>query len=419
MSQLLQLTFVNFIKDSYIIVEGKQNADRFFIIRQGKVRISKEVEVVAEEGGNVLGPGDFFGVISTMSSHSHIETAQAITDVTLISVHKDQFGQLIQNNTPVAMKIILQFSRRMRYLDEALTRLTLKSTAEVDITHLYNIAEYYAKQNQFNQAYYAYHQYIKYCSNGENILSARERMMKIAPYVKSVKLDHRHDEFNRVYPKDSMLFAEGEQGEELYIIQKGSVKISKIVDNNEVLLAVLKPGDIFGEMALLESKPRAASATAYEDCQVLAVNRANFERMIGTQPQIITRLTTLLSERIWFIYKQLANTLISDPLGRMYDALLIQLEKKQISINTTQPFTFDFGPKELANMVGLPPAEGNMVLRKMMENKKIQIVSDKIYAVDVSEITKQSEYFRKMQKIEKARRDSRENPSPFANRPTM
>ena len=413
MAEQLQLTFVNFIKNSYIVVEGKQNADRFFIIRQGKVRISKEVEVVAEEGGNILGPGDFFGVVSTMSSHSHIETAQAITDVTLISVNKDQYGQLIQNNTQVAMKIILQFSKRMRYLDEALTRLTLKSTAEVDISHLFMVAEYYAKQSQYDQAYYAYNQYTKQCPKGENISAARERMMKIAPYVKTARKEFKPDEFNRVYPKNSMLFAECEQGEELYIIQKGSVKISKIVDNNEVLLAVLKPGDIFGEMSLIESKPRAASATAYEDCQVLVVNRANFERMIGTQPQIITRLTTMLSERIWFIYKQLANTLISDPLGRMYDALLIQLEKKQVNINSAQSFTFDFGPKELVNMVGLPQAEGTLVLRKMMENKKIHVQSDKIQTIDVSEITKQSEYYRKMQKIEKARR---ENAAAFAKK---
>jgi len=93
----------------------------------------------------------------------------------------------------------------------------------------------------------------------------------------------------------------------------------------------------------------------------------------------------------------------------MYDALLIQLEKKQINITSQQPFTFDFGPKELINMVGLSPAEGNLVLRKMVENKKIQIVNDKMHSMDVSEITKQSEYFRKMQKIEKARRDSRDN----------
>lgn len=405
MTNQLQLTFVNFKKDSYIVVEGKQNADRFYIIRQGKVRISKEVEVVEEEGWNVLGPGDFFGVVSTMSSHSHIETAQALTDVTLISVQKEQYGQLIQNNTPVAMKIILQFSKRMRYLDEALTRLTLKNTADNDPSHLFKVAEYYAKQSQYNQAYFAYHQYIKYCPNGQNHQLARERMVKIAPYAKPVYLDQKSDDFNRVYPKDSMIFSEGQPGDELYIIQKGSVKIVKIVDNNEVLLAVLKQGDIFGEMALLESKPRSANAVAYEDCTVLAVNRANFERMVGTQPQIVTRLTQLLAERIWFIYKQLANTLIGDPLGRMYDALLIQLEKNRVSLGPSS-YSFDFGPKELVNMVGLPPADGNIVIRKLLENNKIRVIDNKISVTDVSEVVKQTEYYRKMQKIERARRDA-------------
>ena len=407
MAGQIQLSFVNFNKDSYIVVEGKQNADRFFIIHQGKVRISKEVEVVEEEGGNVLGPGDFFGVVSTMSSHSHIETARALTDVVLISVHKDQYSQLIQKNSSVAMKIILQFSKRLRYLDEALSRLTLKSTAEADTSHIFEVAEYYIRQSQYNQAYYAYTQYLKYCPHGENVAAASERRAKIAIYVKGTKTNFGPEEFNRTYPKNSMLVVEGEPGNELFIIQKGSVKIAKIVDNNEVLLAVLKVGDIFGEMALLEAKPRAASAVAYEDCQVLAVNRANFERMIVTQPQLIARLTTLLSERIWFIYKQLANTLFTDPLGRMYDALLIQLEKNRVPLNSPNPYTFDFGPRELANMVGLPQKDANLVLRKMLENRKIQIENDKIYTATVVEITKQTEFYRKMQKIEKSRQEAK------------
>ena len=398
----LQLTFVNYKKDSYITVEGKTNADRFFIIREGKVRLFKDVEVVEEEGGSVLGPGDFFGVVSTMSSHSQIETAQAMSDVTLISVMKDQYGQLIQNNTPVAMKIILQFSKRMRYLDDELTRLTLKSTAEEHVSHLYQVGEYYSRQSQYNQAYYAFHQYVKYCPQGENVNKARELMMKMAPYAKSVKLDFKADEFNRIYPKDTMIFSEGEPGEELFIIQKGSVKIAKIVDNNEVLLAVLKTGDIFGEMALLESKPRAACAVAYEDCQLMAVNRVNFERMVSTQPQIVARLTTLLAERIWFIYKQLANTLISDPLGRMYDALLMQLEKNRVEISSAG-YTFDFGPRELVNMVGIPMNEGAMMLRKLLENKKLQTIKDKekdkIHTMDISDIFKQTAMYKKLQKI--------------------
>jgi CRP-like cAMP-binding protein len=372
------------------------------------------VEVVAEEGGNILGPGDFFGVVSTMSSHSHIETAMAMTDVVLISVLKDQYGELIQKNTPVAMKIILQFSKRLRFLDEALSRLTLKNTAEADPSHLFKVGEYYIRQSLYNQAFYSYAKYIKHCPVGENVNLAKERMSKIAIYVKGVKLNFGPEEFTRVYPKNSMVFAEGEPGNELFIIQRGSVTIAKIMDENEVLLAVLKPGDIFGEMALLEAKPRVASAVAYEECQLMAVSRANFERMIQTQPQLIARLTSLLADRIWFIYKQLANTLISDPLGRMYDALHIQLEKNRIPLDSPQtPYTFDFGPRELANMVGLSLKEANLMLRKMLENKKIMINNEKIFTSSVGEILKQSEFYRKMQKIENARKEAHSQNNPI------
>ncbi|MFO7850145.1 MAG: cyclic nucleotide-binding domain-containing protein [Spirochaetia bacterium] len=406
MNNSLQLSLVKFKKGAYIIVEGKQQADSFYIIRSGRVQISKEVEIVEEEEGNILHPGDFFGVVSTMSSHSHIETARALTDVTLIAVRKEQYGILIKMNAPVALKIIQQFSRKMRYLDEALTRITLKSNAESDISHLFKVAEYYARQNKFNQAYYAYHQYIKFCPEGENINVAKERMAKIRPYAKVVYLNGSDEEFTRTYPKDTMIFSEAQPGKELYIIQKGSVKITKIMNDNEVLLALLKQGDIFGEMALLEDKPRSASAVAHEDAVLLAVNKDNFKRMVSSEPQIITRLTQLLSERIWFIYKQLANTQISDPVGKLYDALLIQLEKQRIPI-TMSSHTFDFGTQELINMVGLPKADGTIAVRKLMENSLIRVVENKIYVSQVDEIDKQAKYYRKMERIAKSRRSNK------------
>ncbi|MFW5685293.1 MAG: Crp/Fnr family transcriptional regulator [Spirochaetota bacterium] len=408
MSAPLQLSIVNFTKGAYIIVEVKAHADHFFIIRSGKVRISKEVEVVEEEGGNILGPGDFFGVVSTMSSHSHIETAQAVTDVSLISVHREQYGMLIERNTPVAMKIIESFSRRTRYLDAALARLTLKSNAnEGDISHLFGVAEYYARQSQYNQAYYAYYQYLKHCPNGEHVVTARERLAKIKPYAKAVYLDGDENVFTRAYPKDTMVFSENMPGKEMYIIQKGSVKITKIVNDSEVLLAVLRQGDMFGEMSLIESKPRSASAIAFEDAVLLAVNKENFARMVQTQPQIIARLTTTLAERIWFIYKQLANTLLTNEVGRMYDALLIQLERARIPIRSGEPYTFEFGIKELINMVGLPISEGNQVVRDLLKNSKIKAVESKIYTSDMEEIEKQAKYYRKMERIEKSRREQR------------
>jgi len=403
MAAPLQLTFVNFAKDSYIIVEGKRNADRFFIIRTGKVKLSKEVQIVAEEG-DILNPGDFFGVVSTMSGHSHIETAQALTDVTLISVLKDQFSQLIQSNAPVAMKIIMQFSKRMRFLDEALTRLTLKNNAAEEApSHLFNVAEFYAKHNQFSQALLAYLKYVKFCPKGTNVQIAHERMKKIAPFVKNPPREFKSDEMTRTYSKDDIIFCEGEPGDQLFIIQKGSVKIIKITENNEILLAVLKAGDIFGEMALLESKPRAAGAVAFEECQLMAVNRANFQQMIQTQPQLIARLTTLLSERIWLLYKQLANTQINDPLGRMFDLMQTHIEKKKVDLSEITSFSFDFGVKELITMVGLSPQDGTLYSRKLMETPGLQIINNKLYIKDINEIIRQNAYFKKMQQLEKSR----------------
>jgi CRP-like cAMP-binding protein len=406
MDNPLQLSFVNFKKGAYIIVEGKQNADRFFIIRSGHVRVSKEVEVVEEDTGNMLGPGDFFGVIATMSSHNHIETAQAMEDCVVISVYREQFGLLIERNTPVAMKIIMAFSRKMRYLDEALMRQTNKNHMEADPSFLFKLGEFYAKQSQYNLAYYSYYQYLKFVPSGPEAATARDRLMKIQPYSHAVYLDGSTEGLTRYYPKDTMIFSECMPGSELYIIQKGSVKITKLVGDSEVLLAVLKPGDIFGEMSILENKPRSANAIANDDAYLLAVNKANFEGMVKTQPQIVTRLTTLLSERLWFIYKQLANTIISDPLGRVYDTFSMTLEKNRVTLRAGGAFVFDYGPKELQGMIGLTGADGNLIVQRLLENNKFKIVDNKFHVSDLAEIEKQCEYFRKMTKIDRSRRES-------------
>lgn len=406
MSQL-PLEIVNFKKDTFIVVEGSQIADRFYIIRQGLVRILKEVEVLAEEK-NTLVVGDLFGVVSAMSSHSHIETAQAINDVSLISIQKEQYGDIIQKNTGIALKIIQQFSKRMRYLNETLVQLTLKKTGEENVSHLFQVAEFYNNRQQYNQAYSVYTRYMNYCPQGEHFEESREKKTKIAIYVHEEELQFKDDGPNRIYPKDSLFFSESEPGEELFILQKGAVRITKIVDNNEVLLAILKPGDIFGEMALLEDKLRSASAIAHEECVAQVVNKANFETMAKNQPQIIARLTILLSERIWYLYRQLASTLITAPLGRMYDALLLYLEKNRVPLDH-DPYTFNFGPQELIHMVGLSPEEGNAVVAEMLQDpKKMQVQEDKLYCPNISVIPKEVQYYRKMDKLAQNRKDHKE-----------
>jgi len=418
---VLQLSFVNFKRGSYILIEGKSDTDRFYIIQSGQVQIGKQQEVVAEEEGNLLGPGDFLGVVACMAHHSQIETAIAITDVVLIAVHYEQFPELIEKNTPIAMKIIYSFSKKMRYLDEALARITLKKNIETDISHLFTIGEYYLRISKFELALYAYYHYLKEKPDGQFAETARKRFMAIkSTGVKAPieMLEPDTAQMVRVYNRESIIFCECQSGTELYIIQKGRVKISKIMDNNEVLLAVLKEGDMFGEMALLENKPRSATAiTAAEQCQLLAVNRQNFNQMVTTQPQLIARLTTTLADRIWAMYKQLANTSITVPIEKMYDMLSIQLEKLRIQPAAGKQHTFLFGPAELAKMCSIPKEQVAPAIAEFLMTPIVRSSDDTIIITDTLELTKQTAYFKKMQEIEQARKQAKANEPTYRGKP--
>jgi len=392
-----QPAVVKLAKDSFFIVEGKTNTDKFYIIQEGKVQIVREVDKVVRGKDTIAGPGDIIAAVSVMSGYSFIETAIAYTDVTLLAVEKKQYSNLIRDNTPIAVKIIQQFSHRLRTLNEMLSRLTLSATAESGPSHLLKIAEFYASQRKPNQAYYAYQQYAAHCPDAPDMEGVKQKMARLAPTVKVKKPEYPSDKMERTYPVDCLLCAEGEPGDELYVIQEGSVKISKIMNNQEIVLAVLRKGDIFGEMALLENKPRAATAETLENCTVLAVNQANFTSLITTSPELVARLTTLMAERIWLMYRQLANAMIANPLDRIYDALLIQLEKERVPLNSNHSYMCNFSFKELADMARIPPKEQDDLLSKILLSKRISIVQNKLLVSDPSYVLKQTDYYRRAQ----------------------
>ncbi|HOK01155.1 MAG TPA: cyclic nucleotide-binding domain-containing protein [Spirochaetota bacterium] len=396
-----QFKIENYMANSFIMVEGKKNATNFYIIRSGKVKLYRENPVLSEEPFTILGPGDFFGVVSCMSGHAREDTAVALENVSLISVEKDLFGLLIQKNPVVAMKIIRFFSRKLRQFDSAITSLSLKKTSEEDPEHLFVIGEYYLKKRTFNHAIYAYQKYIEHNPTGIYRDKAIERLKTLKAPLKFPDMPYRKG-MNRKYPDNTLLFCESEPGDELFIIQEGKVKITKIIDE-EILLAVLKPGDIFGEMALLDNKPRSASAISYGDVTVLAINKSNFEGMVQAQPQLATRLIQLLSERTWTAYRQLDNLMIRNPLGRIYDTLLIQIEKQKIPVEPKKPHNFEFGSKELINMVGLSPVEGEALIVKLLEDKHIMLKEGKIITTDLAELEKTVQFYRKQTALERQR----------------
>jgi len=394
----------NYKKGGYIIVEDEENSEEFYIIRQGKVVEYRSVSVVQEEEqGTVLSTGDFFGVLSAMAKRPRIETVQAIEDTSCIVVKRNQFGDLIQKNTAIAMKILRYFGKQLRYYDSQLTKLHFKNSLEEDPSHLFAIGEYFFNNQLLTQAAYAYLRYIKYCPDGGYVNQAKIKLAKINPSPE--QLQPKKENFYSIYEDNQIIFLEHEPGNELYIIQDGKVKITKLVGNNEVLLAVLKKGDIFGEMALLDNKPRSASAIAYGPTKLMAINRANFEPTVQAHPEIASKIIELLSERIWLIYKQLSNSLIPDAVGKLYDALYTQLQKSRIPIRPGTSHVFDFGPDEIIKFVGFSNNEGRLHLKRLMDqDKTIQIIDNKIVCKDIASLENSLKVIKRQLEIERKKR---------------
>ena len=391
---------MNYQANAAVIVEGKP-ADTFYIIRQGQASLTPEIPIPGEDAVQVLRAGDFFGVVSCMSGHTHIETVQTMSEVSAIAVGKDQFGMLIQKNAPIAMKIIRYFSQRLRAIDRAIAKISFHTIMDENPEKMFDMGEYYYEKDEIKRSIYAYQSYLKFFPVGASAKKAKERLAQMSAPAQPA--GGKRQNLAASFKDSDVIFIEHEPGSELYIIQQGNVKITKIVDQNEVLLAVLNPSDIFGEMALLENKPRSATAIAYGNVVTLAINKENFETMVQAQPQLAVKLITLLSERIWTSYRHLANLLINDPIGRSYDMLLTLVEKKRITIQPKMSYTYDIGSKELSDMLGFSPVEGEKHIFQLLQNKNFRLDGGKIICFDLSELNKQVQFFRKKTALERKR----------------
>ena len=384
---------LNFKAGSYAMIEGEKDSEKFFIILKGQLRAHKASPVVGEEDSQTLGPGDFFGVESAMARQSRIETVIAVTDCTLIEVSADNFGELIKKSAPIALKIIRSFSMKLREFDSIITRITFRNVNEDDPKYLFQLAEFWFNSSNPDKASYAYQRYLQCVPGGEFTKKAVLRLQGLGRSLQAQPLVS--NSLSRNFEADKLIFCEHEPGYELYVIRSGRVKITKMVDGQEVMLALLQPGDIFGEMALLDNKPRTATAVTSDSVTLMTINKVNFENMVKEQPQLATKLITLLSSRIWMAYKQLANLMIEDPVSRLLDMLLTIIERNRTPIIPRTTHAFDFGTSDLLKMVGLNPKSDEQYLLSLFKNRWLRLEHGRIICVDLIELQKHVSMIRK------------------------
>ena len=130
------------------------------------------------------------------------------------------------------------------------------------------------------------------------------------------------NKFGKELPKGTVLFREGEPGKEMFVLQSGKVAIAKKVRDVEKVLAILGPGEFFGEMAIISNKPRNASATIEQDARLLVIDPKTFEGMIRGNSEIAVRMIKKLAERLSDADAQIENLLMADPSSRVIQHML-------------------------------------------------------------------------------------------------
>jgi CRP/FNR family cyclic AMP-dependent transcriptional regulator len=134
--------------------------------------------------------------------------------------------------------------------------------------------------------------------------------------------------FGKEFPKATVLFREGETGKEMYVLQSGKVVITKKVRDAEKTLAVLGPGEFFGEMALISNKPRNATATVADPARLLVIDPKTFDGMIRGNSEIAVRMIKKLAERLGEADAQIETLLLGDPGSRVVHHLLAACQSR-------------------------------------------------------------------------------------------
>jgi CRP-like cAMP-binding protein len=111
----------------------------------------------------------------------------------------------------------------------------------------------------------------------------------------------------KTFKKGTHLFHENDRSRELYIIQSGSVKVYRFVAGKEIELAVLNDGAVLGEMALIDGKPRSASARTLEECVVIIIDADTFHEKIRGVPSWFLSIIRMTSSKIRLANKRLQN----------------------------------------------------------------------------------------------------------------
>ncbi|MBI2266447.1 MAG: Crp/Fnr family transcriptional regulator [Armatimonadetes bacterium] len=124
-------------------------------------------------------------------------------------------------------------------------------------------------------------------------------------------------QYAKVFPAGTVVFKEGEIGEDVFLIESGEIRIKRTVMGQEILFAHLGPGELFGEMSYLTKERRSATAEATKESRILVIPGEGFAAILRNHPKLTFDLFTALVRRLQETDRHLEIFSISGPLERV------------------------------------------------------------------------------------------------------
>ncbi|ADD72401.1 Crp/Fnr family transcriptional regulator [Treponema pallidum] len=194
--------------------------------------------------------------------------------------------------------------------------------------------------------------------------------------------------FAKKFQRGSVIFAEFDVGESFYLVQSGRVRLIKIINGKERYLDVLQPGEIFGEMSILDNSPRSASAVAYDDVVALEFNRENFEVLMMGNPAIAMRLLKTFVRRIYTQKRRFMILTIQDSTARVGDVFLMLDETQPHVDRSSDARSFDISIEEIARWAGLSDREVQDALRRLSDQRKVEWQERRIVVKNMTDLNR-------------------------------
>ncbi len=380
--------------------------ERIYILQKGAISLNSiDIETGVEITESVK-EGEFFGVKSALGHFPREETVKVLVDSVAISLTVQEFETMFSSNKAVIMKMLQVFSNQLRGIHGKIKSI-LNSTDDVlPEDGMLNVAKCFFAGEKYKAVVDVCSKYLERFPNGSRVTDA-SRLLEAAkkrvppellsegdPSVTSMQLSGAmkqfslpiFDRFAKVFPPDSVIISEFEPGDCFYLVQAGQIQLLKTVNGSNKNLDILRPGEFFGEMAILENTPRSATCLTLETVQVLEFNKANFEALITGNPQIALILLKLFCKRIYDQRRRFKILVIKDPSARVMDVFLMFAELDTEKGAGERNRKFQLTPQDVAYWAGLPIDIVQDELRQMAQKRRLEIFDKSIMINNLAEM---------------------------------